>query len=151
MIALVIPAAPEHPMRYVRIDQRDELRALQTIVGGNIEAVPLPEFVDRDERATAYVHEEGKFVQPCVPNMRATDYMVPGVGLFMGDYIAGAFVLMGFRPSTGTHTPEPPPPVVDRARLIEREATSRDLPRVADADVVDVETLIAEWEATPDA
>ena len=56
-------------------------------------------FTDADvtDYATAYVNEEGKFMPreidgkpgPGAPNMRATDFMVPGIGLMPGDYIAG--------------------------------------------------------------
>ena len=55
------------------------------------------------------------------PNMRATDFMVPGVGLFPGDYIAGPFLLCGFDVNTGEHG-ELPAEVIERARLIESEA-----------------------------
>jgi hypothetical protein len=97
------------------------LAQLQELVGGNIEAVPLPEFITGSDRATAYVNEEGKFDSNCSPNMRATDFFVPGVGLFPGDYIAGPLVLCGFDPMVGEHA-ELPQAVIDRARLIESEA-----------------------------
>lgn len=77
--------------------------------------------MDPDERATAYVNEEGKLVG-LEPNMRATDFLVPGVGLFWGDYIAGSLVLAGFDVRTGRHR-ELPESVVRRARLIECEAS----------------------------
>jgi hypothetical protein len=54
--------------------------------------------------------------------MRATDFMVPGVGLHYGDYIAGPLVLAGFDPETGDNASEVPDGVERRARLIEREA-----------------------------
>jgi hypothetical protein len=97
------------------------LTQLQELVGGFIEAVGLPEFIPGSDRATAYVNEEGKFDPDCGPNMRATDFFVPGIGLMMGDYVAGPLVLCGFDPATGEHA-ELPQPVIDRARLIENEA-----------------------------
>ena len=81
----------------------------------------MPPFVRGGDRATAYVNEEGKFDPDCKPNMRATDFMVPGAHLMPGDYIAGAMVLCGFDWRTGEHA-ELPKAVIDRARLIEREA-----------------------------
>jgi hypothetical protein len=118
--ALVIPV--EGPLVEVELDPGEgasTLAQLQGLVGGMIEALPLPGFIRGAAAATAYIDEEGKFTQE--PNMRATDFMVPGVGLFWGDYIAGPMVLCGFDPSTGRHA-ELPRAVIDRARLIEREA-----------------------------
>jgi Domain of unknown function (DUF3846) len=120
MKALVIPEAGR-PL--VEVDFGDEpgLAELQALVGGMIEALPLPAFIPGADRATAYINEEGKFDPDCGPNTRATDYLVPGVGLFWGDYIAGPMVLCGFDPVTGTHR-DLPEGVIRRARLIEREA-----------------------------
>jgi len=115
--ALVIPESG--PVFELDVPREDALDVLQGAVGGYIQALPLPAFVDPDGRATAYVHEEGKF--ECQPNMRATDFMVPGVGLFPGDYIAGPMVFIGFDPATGEHA-ELPASVAKRIRLIEREA-----------------------------
>lgn len=115
MKALLIPV--EGPVKEFEIE--DGLEALQEAVEGNIEAIPLPDFVDPDGGATAYINEDGKFTKE--PNMRATDFMVPGVGLFPGDYIAGPFLLMGFDPETGENC-DVPDKVVRRARLIESEA-----------------------------
>lgn len=115
-IAIVIPV--EGPIREIELD--GTLEQLQSAVGGLIQALPLPQFADPDDRATAYVNEEGKLTG-WEPNMRATDFMVPGVGLFFGDYIAGPMVLCGFDPRRGEHA-ELPKAVVNRARLIEREA-----------------------------
>jgi Domain of unknown function (DUF3846) len=113
--AIVIPV--EGPVFEVDLD--GSLDQLQGHVGGFIQALPLPEFIDPKGRATGYVHEEGKY--ECPPNMRATDFMVPGVGLFWGDWIAGPLVLCGFDPAKGENT-DVPEGVVARARLIEREA-----------------------------
>ena len=115
MQALLIPVSG--PLQ--EVETVPGLDGLQKIVGGNIEAINLPEFADRSNRSTAYINEEGKYL--CEPNMRATDFMVPGVGLFPGDYIAGPFLLCGFDPMTGEHA-ELPKSVINRARLIEREA-----------------------------
>lgn len=117
--ALLIPV--EGPIESVELD--GSLAQVQDLVGGgHIEAVPLPDFIKDADVATAYINDEGKFRDDLKPNMRATDFMVPGVGLFWGDYIAGPFLLVGFDPSTGDHTDDLPKAVVERVRLIEREA-----------------------------
>ena len=113
--ALLIPV--EGPVR--EYDLAPGLDALQEAVDGLVEAMPLPEFIDPDGAATAYVNEEGKFTQQ--PNMRATDFMVPGVGIGFGDYVAGPLLLVGFDPNTGEHR-DVPVKAVQRVRLIEREA-----------------------------
>jgi hypothetical protein len=115
---LVIPV--EGPLYEIEVDGEESLKTLQTAVDGWIEAVGLPEFVDPRGVGTAYVNEEGKF-NGCKPNMRATDFMVPGVGIMFGDYIAGNMVLLGIDPETGENA-DVPPGAVNRARLIEREA-----------------------------
>lgn len=116
MQALLIPV--EGPL--VEIETLDGgLSQLQGLVNGNIEAVPMTPVVADENDSTVYVNEEGKFTEQ--PNMRATDFMVPGVGIFAGDYIAGPMVLAGFDPNTGEHA-ELPQSVIDRARLIEEEA-----------------------------
>lgn len=119
MIALVIPV--EGPLEEVELSE-PSLEQLQGLVGGLIEALPLPGFIAGAEYATAYINEEGKLLGNTNEiNRRATDFMVPGVGVHYGDYIGGSFVLCGFDPRTGTHR-ELPEPVIARARLIEREA-----------------------------
>jgi hypothetical protein len=116
--ALVIPV--EGPITELELRRPDSLRQLQEAVGGYIEAVDLPEFIRDSERATCYVNEEGKLTG--LPfNGRATDLLVPGVGLFWGDYIAGPMVVCGFNPETGGNT-SIPPGVERRIRLIERES-----------------------------
>ncbi len=114
--ALVIPV--EGPVYELDVPESDGLTVLQIAVGGLIEAVVIPQEFGGDI-ATAYVDMEGK--QQAAPNMRATDFMVPGVGLFMGDHIAGPMVLLGFDRASGEHR-DVPMVVEDRARLIEREA-----------------------------
>lgn len=118
MKALLVPEYG--PVQEVELN--GTLEQLQALVGGNIEALPLPDAFDRDHGATAYVNDEGKFSAHCKVNMRATDFMLPGVGLFPGDYIAGPFLLCGFDARTGEHA-ELPERVAARMRLIEREAS----------------------------
>jgi hypothetical protein len=126
MQCIIIPDDPSKPIEWdVELPQFQTLEALQEIVHGNIEAVPLPPFLDGHTRSTGYVNEEGKYHRDCQPNMRATDFFVPGVGLFVGDHIAGPLVIVGFDPNTGDHTAEVPQTVVDRVRLIESEAGLR--------------------------
>lgn len=115
MNALVIPVCG--PVQTVELD--GTLSQLQSLVGGFIQALPLPEFIDADEGATVYVNEEGKF--EAEPNMRATDFMVPGIGLMFGDWIAGPMIVCGFDPRRGEHA-DLPLAVAQRVRLIEREA-----------------------------
>lgn len=126
MQALLIPVSG--PLQ--EIETVPGLAGLQKIVGGNIEAVVIPEFADRTGQSTGYINEEGKYMPHekedgspgfGAPNMRATDFMVPGVGMFPGDYVAGPFLLCGFDPRTGEHD-ELPQSIIDRARLIEQEA-----------------------------
>ncbi|MGI8800619.1 MAG: DUF3846 domain-containing protein [Solirubrobacteraceae bacterium] len=116
--ALVIPT--EGPVAVVELD--GSLAQLQALVGGLIEALPVPSFIPGSDRATCYVGEESKF-QECPANMRATDFLVPGIGLFFGDFVAGVMVVAGFRPVTGEHA-ELPASVERRVRLIEREASA---------------------------
>jgi len=103
--------------------ERSGLETLQKLVGGYVEAISLPPFIKDGGKATAYIHEEGKYEYPGQDgvNWRATDYMVPGIGLFHGDWIAGPMILAGFDPSTGEHA-ELPESVIRRARVIERES-----------------------------
>lgn len=133
MIALVIPV--HGPL--VEVDlvpdsdlpgARSSLAQLQDLVGGMIEAVDVPDFIGGGSEATAYLNEEGKLLG-LPPNMRATDFLVPGVGLHWNDYVAGPLVLCGFDLDTGKHR-ELPPGVVARARLIEQEAGSPPAVRV---------------------
>ena len=97
------------------------LTQLQALVGGQIEALPVPSFIGGSGRATVYVNEDGKNLESCPPNIRATDFMAPGVGLFFGDYVAGPMLVCGFNPRTGEHAAMPAP-VAMRVRLIEQEA-----------------------------
>lgn len=118
MKALVIPV--DGPLQEFELVEEDAFRQLQTLVDGLIEALPLPSFIGGWAWTTAYINEEGKLLK--LPfNGRATDFMVPGIGLFYGDYIAGPMVLCGFSPSTGMHIDLPDGPA-RRARMIADEA-----------------------------
>lgn len=112
---VVIPV--EGPIEVREIE--DDLTSLQQLVGGYIEALPVPEFIPGADEATIYVNDDKAGL---VPNMRATDFMVPGVGIFFGDYVAGTMLLLGFDITRGEHTPSVPQALVARAKLIEREA-----------------------------
>ena len=115
---LVIPV--EGPLVEEEIDG-ESLSTLQRLVGGGfIESVVVPDFIKDAEHASAFINEEGKFREDLKPNMRATDFLVPGVGLFMGDHIAGPFVLAGDDGEGGIA--DVPAGIVERARLIESEA-----------------------------
>lgn len=126
MKMLIIPADKSKPLQtqelQVDVGDRSELQQLQDLVGGWIESIPeRPQLTEGVSGWTGYVNEEGKYLHGCVPNLRATDFMVPGVGLFPGDYIAGEFVLIGFDYTTGEHQ-DVPDAVVRRAELIAEEA-----------------------------
>lgn len=122
--ALVVPADKSLPVREIELPYTGggSLDVLQGAVGGHIEAVTLPEAFNPDGSGTMYVNADGKFTEACEYNPRATDFMVPGFGLFWGDYIAGDCVLAGVELSTGENA-DVPEAVVKRIRLIEREAT----------------------------
>ena len=117
---LLIPV--DGPLEEIElVDGDGSLEQLQGLVGGLIQALPLPRFIDGADTATAYINEEGKFDPDQRRNGRATDFFVPGEGLLWGDYIVGPLVLAGFIPYSGKHA-ELPEGVVKRARLIESEA-----------------------------
>lgn len=118
MKAIVIPV--DGPFQEVELAEEGKLDQLQSLVGGWIEAVPIPSFVPGADHATAYINEEGKLLR-LEPNMAATDFMVPGVGLLFGDYIAGPMVVCGFDPATGEEA-ELPKGVLKRVRLIAFES-----------------------------
>lgn len=101
--ALLIPV--DGPVRSIEL--AGTVTQMQELVGGYIEAIPLPAFIDPHGKATAYVHEEGKFDPACRPNLRATDLLVPGVGVMWGDYIAGPLLICGFDAATGEHAELP--------------------------------------------
>lgn len=115
--ALVIPV--EGPLEMIELPTgtTNRLAQLQEIVEGCIQSLPLPPFLNR-EHGAAYINEDGKGRLPFNP--RATDFFVPGIGLFFGDYIAGPLVLVG----TGLEgeTTSASPEAIKRARLIESEA-----------------------------
>lgn len=123
MKALLIPVEGSLEEIELTVGDTDaSLAQLQDLVGGGfVEAIPLPGFLDRSGRSAGYINEDGKYREDLKPNMRATDLLVPGIGLFYGDYIAGPLLLCGFDPATGEHA-ELPANVTRLARLIEREA-----------------------------
>ena len=102
MKAILIPT----DQRPRTIEIEDGYEALQSQVGGMIQALPVPERSD----ATVYINENGKF--ECVDengriivNPVATMYMKPV--LFPSDFIAGPMLLCGFDPSTGENLDVP--------------------------------------------
>lgn len=117
--ALLIPV--EGPVQELELSNEDGegLKQLQELVGGYIEAVDPPEELQLGT-TTCYINEEGK-LEGLAPNMRATDFMVPGVGLWWGDYVAGPMIVCGFNPYTG-YNRSIPEAAVKRVRLIEEEA-----------------------------
>lgn len=116
---LVVPS--QGPITEVMVPKEDALELLQGLVGGNIQAIPLPNFVGDGDKATAYINEEGLFLLDCKPNMRATDFFVPGVGIEYGSVLMGTCVFVGFHPASGEHR-DLPPLTEKRIRLIEEEA-----------------------------
>jgi hypothetical protein len=114
--AILIPI--EGPIVEVELDET--LEQLQELVGGVVQALPLPVAFDVQEQATAYVHDEGRLIGLPV-NWRATDFLVPGIGLFWGDYVAGPMLLCGFDPRTGRHAALPEP-LRRRVELIASES-----------------------------
>ena len=128
--ALVIPVAGPVEEVELPLGDRSQLSELQALVGGLIEALPLPEFIDPAGRATCYANEEGKNIG-LPPNMRATDFLCPGVGLLWGDYIAGPLVILGFDPERGINL-DVPSAAVERAMLIAEEAGEPYRPIIVD-------------------
>lgn len=111
--ALLIPVTG--PLEEVELvpDSGAQLDQLQGLVGGYIQAVPLPEQVTSD--ATAYINEEGK-LEGLPLNRRASIFMMGA--LMTGDFIVGPFLLCGFDPERGVNT-NVPDDVVERARIVE--------------------------------
>lgn len=91
--ALVIPADIGQPVARRAIE--NELGALQSIVGGNIEAVPF----HGGGPVAVFINDEGKFENPPRVNARATQLLGPG--LRAGDFIAGDCVVTGLDVDTG--------------------------------------------------
>ena len=113
MKALLIPVSGA----FEEIELDGTLEQLRGIVGGDLEGVPVPEFISGPRRAMAYINEHGKF-QRLEPNSRATAFLVPGVGIHSDDYIAGPLLLVGVDVFSGEHE-ELPGAVIERAQLIE--------------------------------
>lgn len=95
---VIAEEAPTREVNLPRGDGGDTLDSLQALVGGRIEALPVPSvegWVYDD--ATAYINDESKFL--CLANARATKFMAPI--LSQGDTIHGPLVVCGFDASTG--------------------------------------------------
>ena len=107
MNGLVIPVdgpVEEFDLAELAKERGGRLEALQHLVGGWIQAVPLVGYDD----TTTYVNEEGKF--ECDHNPRATVLMKSVTKSIMpNDWISGPLVLLGFDwesgddPETGGH------------------------------------------------
>lgn len=102
MRAVLIPADGSLPVREVTLDNAGDscLDALQALVGGDIETLP----VDGRDDVSPYFHGEGKYADGGLPrNDRATRLL--RATMFAGDWIAGDLVLTGFDASTGETVP----------------------------------------------
>jgi len=73
----------------VSIDPSNQLKEMQTYVGGLIQVIPTP----FDNKMSLFVNEEGKFVEDHGVNIVAT--AVFGAYLGDGDYFAGDVLIMG--------------------------------------------------------
>ncbi len=104
--ALLIPQDDALPIEALQLPA-ESLGALQKAVGGYIEAVALPAHIDKNRKATMFINEEGKYDDDCKLNARATDMMVPGVGLHLYDYISGNVVIVGINYTTGENVDIP--------------------------------------------
>ena len=83
-------------------DTGASLDAMQAVVGGNIEVVPV-----ELNGVSCYVNEEGKFDPDCTPNPLALEiFHTMGGRLFPGDFIAGPMLVTGFDPETGSRPAE---------------------------------------------
>lgn len=66
------------------------LEALQGLVEGNIQLLPMPHY------GAMYINEEGKYVEGMIRNADASNLLTAaGVQLLPGDYIVGPAVLFG--------------------------------------------------------
>lgn len=100
MKAVLIPEeGTPYEVELTEAEGDSTLASLQKLVGGWIEALPVP---GRDD-ATCYVNEEGKF--ECLPNATATKFMRPV--LFPGDTVHGPLIVCGFDASEGVNRPIP--------------------------------------------
>lgn len=115
----IITIPEQGPIVFARVESVS-FEDLQALVGGYISSVPCPDFIEGSSHTSLFINDEGKFT--CRPNMAATDFMVPGVGLFFGDFIAGPMVIVGFDPETGEDAHEIPQGVIDRVLLIADES-----------------------------
>lgn len=108
---LVIPA--DDPAHLLRLTP--DLTALQTLVGGFLQQVPLP------RHAVMYLNEEGK-AEGLSPNLHATVLARHlNAGLAPDDVIVGTVVVLGVVSSTGAYDGEEhdvPPEIVEECRTI---------------------------------
>lgn len=95
------------------------LTQMQAAVGGLVEQVLLPPFLEEHGGAVMFINEEGAGILP--PNMRATDFLVPGIGLAWGQVIYGPAVLVGDDREHG-ELADLPARVLGRITLIVQEA-----------------------------
>lgn len=88
--AVVIPQDPTLPIRRVEIGASgDTLGDLQGNVDGNVDVIPYAS----QPGVNVWINDEGKYTKD--RNGRATALMIPGVDLFVGDWIAGDVVVTG--------------------------------------------------------
>lgn len=130
MKALVIPQDKTEPVREVDVptgEGADTLSTLQGLVGGLIQALPFPDGLTGDalDDATAYVNEEGKYDPECTMNTRATDVMLPILGL--RDVVMGNLVVCGFDAAEGENR-DVPDKAVAWVMRVTREATGQTKP-----------------------
>lgn len=130
MKALVVPQDKEQPVRYVDVpdgDSEASLSTLQGLVGGLIQALPFPDALTghANDAATAYVNEEGKYDPECTMNTRATDVMLPILGL--RDVVMGNLVVCGFDAAEGENR-DVPDKAVAWVMRVTREATGQTKP-----------------------
>lgn len=122
MRALVIPV--DGPVRVVDMEEGAWLAQAQEVVGGLVQPVELNLRLLRGPLAgrwptEVYVNEDAAGLRP---NMRATDYVVPGVSILWGDCLCGDVLVCGFDPARGVHR-DVCPAAERRARLVESEAS----------------------------
>jgi hypothetical protein len=87
--------------RRVELDEGDsQLKSLQELVGGHIEAIGLAPNV------TAYLNEEGKLLN-LPTNHAASVIALAAQAIMPDDWIAGPLVVCGFDPNTGENTDIP--------------------------------------------
>lgn len=105
MRALVISADPDEEVYLTALPDTDRLSALQEMVGGNIEGVPL---LDHDDKLTAYCSEEGKILVPPLPANHFATVFLAGYGFPTdSDILNGQVVVVGPLSEEGDDTDVP--------------------------------------------